>query len=97
MKTIKTLLGAFSAFCWLAQASVIHVDIDNNGNVAVGIDSESQDLQNENRYIESEESPTHQAEQQHTAIDQYDITLPYEVHRGSLSVSLTLNSSENVC
>ena len=91
MKTIKTLLATFSAFCWLAQASVIHVDVAKNGHVAVDIDPELQDLQSEHRCSESEDSPPCQVEPQHTFIDQYDVTLPYEIHRGFLSVSLTSN------
>ena len=91
MKTIKTLLTALSAFFWLAQASAIHVDITNSGHVAVEIDPELQDLQSEYRCTKSEDSPPCQVEPQHTVIDQYDVTLPYEVHRGFSSVSLTSN------
>ena len=91
MKTFKTLLATFSAFCWLAQAGVIHLDVTNNGDITVDIDSGPQDLQSENPCVESDDNPYHQVETQHTIFDQYDVTLPYEVHRGFLSVSLNLD------
>lgn len=90
MKTFKTLLATFSALCWLAQAGVIHLDVTNNGDATIDIDTEPQDLQSENRCIESDGHPCHQIETQQIVFDQYDVTLPYEVHRGFLSVRLTL-------
>ena len=90
MKAVKTLLATFSVICWLAQGGVIHLDVTNSGDVTVEIDSEFQDLQSESHGLESDDNPQSQVKTQPVTYDQYDVDLPYEVHRGFLSVSLTL-------
>ena len=91
MKAVKTLLATFSVVCWLVRGGIIHLDVTNNGDVTVEIDSESRDLQSESHRIEGDDNPQSQVETQPVIYDQYDVDLPYEVHRGFLSVSLTLN------
>ena len=91
MKSFKTLLATFSASCWLARAGVIHLDVVTSGDVTVDIESGPQDLQSENCYTENEANSCHQVQTQHNILNQYDVTLPYEVHRGFLSVGLTSN------
>ncbi|KAL8792156.1 MAG: hypothetical protein Q9195_005252 [Heterodermia aff. obscurata] len=85
MEKFKTFLAIFSAFCWLAQAGVIHLDFTDSGDVKVDIESESHQLQSEKLSIEGNDNLEHQTETQKTVSDKYDVALPYEVHRGFLS------------
>ena len=87
MKTFKTLLTTFSAFSWVAQAGVIHLDLTDSGDVTVEIDSEPQALQSDNHCVEDDGISHSRVETQSTIFGQYDVTLPYEVHRGFLSVN----------
>ena len=87
MKKFKNILTTFSAFCWVAQAGIIHLDVTDSGDVTVQIDSEPQALQSENHCVKDDEIPRSRVETQPTIFDQYDVALPYEVHRGFLSVN----------
>ncbi len=91
MKTVLTVLAIFLAICQLAQAGAIHLD------VAIDIDSEVEDLQRENRYVENDNNLIAQEEPHHNTVDEYDVSLPYEVHRGFLSVSWILKFERSSC
>ena len=82
-KTFKTLLTALSGIFWLARAGVVHLDITNNGDVTVDIDPSKQDLGSQDPVPE-------------TRSGEYDVELPYETHRGFLSVSSSQYSHKTI-
>ena len=86
MKTFKTFLATFPAVCWLSIAAVVHLDVADNGDVAVDVDLKLQDLPGGIDFIEVDRAASHETKPQHTAVDGYDVTLPYEIYRGALSV-----------
>lgn len=87
MRTNRTLLTVFSAFCCLAQAGVVHLDVSDHGDISVDIHAEAGHMPSDSRYSGGDDSTHEQVETQRATFDQYDVSLPYEVHRGFLSVS----------
>ena len=87
MKLQALRLVTLAALGALAQASVVHVDIADNDDVIVDIS-----VNGDEETIHS----NHDAHQQPvstgtaTTDDEYLATLPYEKHRGFLSVSCCL-------
>lgn len=79
MKPLHLTLIALSQLCWLGQTEVIHLDVSNDGDVVIDIDTEPNSHQiNFNHGIGAEES--------HLVLGEHDVDLHYEVHRGFLTV-----------
>lgn len=91
MKALEIRLAAFAAIFWLAQARVIHLDINvaKDSHVNVDVDLNPKDSQRTEDLIEDDYNLQHLSETQQVVTAGYDIELPYEVHRGLLSVIAT--------
>ena len=89
MKTLGTLLTSLLGICWLAQGSVVRLDVATDGDVTVEIDPSKQFLKSQDHGIKNVDSSRQQEGTRKTNSDEYDVKLPYEVHRGFLSVSLS--------
>ncbi len=92
MKAFKTLLATFLAFCCLAQATVIHLDVTSNGRVSVDIESESKGGQDRSRGNGITDNARHRAKTQSGEPEPgpNDVDLDTFYQRGFLSVGLHL-------
>jgi len=88
---MKLQMGGFLAltiFAFLAKAGHVHVDVSDNGDVAVDIDTTPQRSSSSARVRPAmPEKPIYPSRQHAHIIADDEVDLGYEIHKGFLSVS----------